>query len=125
MVSSIGPRAEVAIDSPTSILHDVTAFDHWRCTGALTLNLRFSHAAVANDNGLAALEALLRVYFEKGGMQVQINVADSALLRAAQANPAAHADLVVRVSGFAARFVTLSARMQDEIIARTELRTGT
>jgi formate C-acetyltransferase len=125
LVSSSGPRAEVVIDSPTSVRHDGTAFDHWRCTGALTLNLRFSHAAVANDNGLAALEALLRVYFEKGGMQVQINVADSALLRAAQANPAAHADLVVRVSGFAARFVTLSARMQDEIIARTELRTGT
>ena len=37
------------------------------------------------------------------------------LLRAAKAHPAAYADLVVRVSGFAARFVTLSARMQDEI----------
>ncbi|OGV78612.1 MAG: hypothetical protein A3K19_31815 [Lentisphaerae bacterium RIFOXYB12_FULL_65_16] len=124
LVSSIGPRGEVAIDSPTSILHDVTAFDHWRCTGALTLNLRFSADAVANDSGLEALESLLRVYFEKGGLQVQINVADSALLREAKANPTAHADLVVRVSGFAARFTTLGARMQDEIIARAELRTG-
>jgi formate C-acetyltransferase len=124
LVSSVGPRGEVAVESPTSILRDVTAFDHWRCTGALTLNLRFSREAVASDNGLAALEALLRVYFEQGGLQVQINVADSALLRQAQANPAAHADLVVRVSGFAARFVTLGARMQDEIIARAELKTG-
>ena len=122
LVSSIGPRGEVAIESPTSILHDVTAFDHWRCTGALTLNLRFSRDAVANRTGLDAIEALLRVYFAQGGLQVQINVADSALLRAAQAQPAAHADLVVRVSGFAARFVTLSVRLQNEIIARSELR---
>ena len=124
LVSSIGPRGEVACGGPTTILHDVTAFDHWRCTGALTLNLRFSRATVANDSGLGALEALLRVYFEKGGLQVQLNVADSALLRDAKANPAAHADLIVRVSGFAARFVTLSPRMQDEIIARSELQTG-
>jgi formate C-acetyltransferase len=124
LVSSIGPRAEVAVDGPTSLLRDVTAFDHWRCTGALTLNLRFSREAVADESGLAALEALLRVYFERGGLQVQINVVDSALLRQAKANPAHHADLVVRVSGFAARFVTLSPRIQDEIIARTELAAG-
>jgi formate C-acetyltransferase len=124
LVSSIGPRGEVAVDSPTSILHDVTAFDHWRCTGALTLNLRFSADAVSDDNGLAALESLLRVYFSRGGLQVQVNVVDSELLRAAKTNPEAHADLVVRVSGFATRFVTLDAHMQDEIIARTELRPG-
>jgi formate C-acetyltransferase len=124
LVSSIGPRGEVAVESPTSIIRDVTAFDHWRCTGALTLNLRFSREAVANTSGLEALESLLGVYFGKGGLQVQLNVVDSTLLRQAQADPAAHVDLVVRVSGFAARFVTLSPRIQDEIIARAELATG-
>ena len=121
MASSIGPRGEAPIESPTSIIHDATAFDHWRCAGALTLNLRFDQNSVKGEDGLAALEALMRVYFEKGGLQLQINVVDSALLREAQANPAAHVGLVVRVSGFSARFVTLSQRMQNEIIARTEL----
>ena len=87
----------------------------------MTLNLRFDSNSVRGERGLEALEALLRVYFDRGGMQAQINVVDSALLREAQTHPEAHAALLVRVSGFAARFITLSKRMQNEIIARVEL----
>jgi len=121
LVSSAGPRGEVRADSPTSIVSDATAFDHWHCAGALALNLRFDRNSVKDDRGLEALEALMRVYFQRGGMQLQINVVDSALLRAAQASPEAYADVVVRVSGFAARFVELAPLMQNEVIARAEL----
>lgn len=121
LASSIGPRGEAPIESPTSIIRDATSFDHWRCAGSLTLNLRFDKSSVKGEDGLAALEALMRVYFDQGGLQAQINVVDGELLRAAKADPKAYAGLVVRVSGFAARFVTLCERMQDEIIARTEL----
>ncbi|MEI6502494.1 MAG: glycine radical domain-containing protein, partial [Armatimonadota bacterium] len=124
LVSSIGPRGEAAIDSPTSVVIDATAFDHWHCAGALTLNLRFEAATVRGEEGRAALEDLLRVYFERGGMQVQVNVVDSEELRAAQAAPEAYAGLLVRVSGFVARFVELCPRIQGEIISRTELRAG-
>jgi len=121
LVSSIGPRAEARPDSPTSVLRDVTAFDHWHCAGGLTLNLRFDRKSVSSEDGIEALANLLRTYFERGGMQAQINVIDSDLLRSAQAEPQTHADLVVRVSGFAARFIDLDPRMQDEIIEREEL----
>lgn len=121
LVSSIGPRGEAHIDSPTSIIIDSTSFDHWHCAGALTLNLRFDAASVRSEKGLEAVEGLLRVYFERGGMQVQINVVDREELLAAQAAPEAYAGLLVRVSGFVARFVELCPRMQDEIIARMEL----
>ena len=121
LVSSIGPRQEARIESPTSVVLGTTAFDHWHCAGGLTLNLRFARQAIAENGGLEALAGLLRTYFERGGMQVQINVTDSGLLRAAQARPVDHADLVVRVSGFAARFVDLDPLMQNEIIAREEL----
>ncbi len=124
LVSSIGPRGEAHVDSPTSIIIDSTSFDHWHCAGALTLNLRFDAASVRSDKGLEALEALLRVYFERGGMQVQLNVVNRDELLAAQAAPEAHVGLLVRVSGFVARFVELCPRMQDEIIARTELEAG-
>jgi pyruvate-formate lyase len=55
---------------------------------------------------------------------VQVNIMDSRLLRQAQASPASYAGLLVRVSGFSARFVTLDRRMQDEIIQRSELKLG-
>ena len=121
LVSSIGPRGEAAIESPTSIIQDATAFDHFRCAGGLTLNLRFPASLARTDDGLAAIRRLMEVYFGEGGMQLQINVVDSGLLRHAQAAPQEFAGLLVRVSGFSARFVALDRRMQDEIVARAEL----
>lgn len=118
LVSSIAPREAAGIDSPTSIIRDVTAFDHFRCAGGLTMNLRF-------DRGIAQTDAparLIEVYFDRGGMQLQLNVVDSDLLREAQTNPEEHAGLVVRVSGFSARFVEMSRVIQEEIIARSELK---
>jgi hypothetical protein len=41
-------------------------------------------------------------------------------LRDAQADPAAHADLIVRVSGYSARFITVDKHWQDALIARAE-----
>jgi len=120
MVSSIGPRDEAAIDTPTSVILDVTAFDHYRCAGGLTLNLRFDAALARTRKGVDAILSLIKTYFNRGGMQVQVNVVDSRVLREAQEHPEAHAGLMVRVSGFSARFVTISRRMQDEVIARVE-----
>lgn len=49
-----------------------------------------------------------------------MNIVDRDTLLDAQAHPERHEDLVVRVSGFSALFVTLMKTTQDEIIARTE-----
>ena len=40
----------------------------------------------------------------------------------AKAHPWEHMDLIVRVSGFSAKFVNLDNDLQDEIIKRTEMR---
>ncbi len=121
MVSSIGPRRQAGIETPTSVIQDVTAFDHYRCTGGLTLNLRFDANMARTRAGIDAIMSLMETYFNRGGMQLQVNVVDGDLLREAREHPEAHADLLVRVSGFCTHFVDLSSRMQDEIIARAEL----
>jgi formate C-acetyltransferase len=41
-------------------------------------------------------------------------------LREAQANPAEHRGLIVRVAGYSDYFCDLSRELQEEIIARTE-----
>ena len=123
MVSSIGPRGEAEIETPTAVIQDVTSFDHYRCAGGLTLNLRFDANTARTERGLDAITRLMEVYFERGGMQLQVNVIDSKVLREAQERPEAHAGLLVRVSGFCARFVDIGARMQNEIIARVEFDT--
>jgi len=64
--------------------------------------------------------AMLNVYFQNGGAELQINVVDSATLRAAQQAPERYRDLVVRVAGFSEFLVNLTPQMQEEIIVRTE-----
>ena len=124
LASSIGPMVGNRAVAPTAVVSEATSFDHHRCAGGLTLNLRFAAESVRGQPSRAALVRLIEGYFERGGMQLQLNVANSDVLREAQRDPAAFGDLVVRVSGFSARFVTLSRRIQDEIIARAELAPG-
>jgi formate C-acetyltransferase len=68
------------------------------------------------------LRAMLNVYFANGGQELQINVVNSEMLRAAQQNPEQYQDLVVRVAGFSEFFVRLTADLQQDIIARMEHR---
>ncbi|MGQ9842482.1 MAG: pyruvate formate lyase family protein [Spirochaetota bacterium] len=62
----------------------------------------------------------VKTYFELGGMQMQMNVVTSAVLRDAMAHPENYRNLIVRISGYNAYFVTLNRQMQLELIERAE-----
>jgi formate C-acetyltransferase len=64
------------------------------------------------------VEAMIRRFLEAGGSVVQFNVVDPEVLQDARKHPERHGDLVVRVSGYSARFTTLNEGIQDEIIER-------
>ena len=51
---------------------------------------------------------------------MQFNVVSTETLRDAQQHPDKYRDLVVRVAGYSALFVSLDKSLQDAIIARTE-----
>jgi pyruvate-formate lyase len=55
---------------------------------------------------------------------VQFNVVDSETMLEAQAEPEKHEDLIVRIAGYSARFISLPKNAQDSIIARTEQQFG-
>jgi formate C-acetyltransferase len=65
---------------------------------------------------------MTKAYFENGGMEVQYNVIDTKTLRAAQENPEEYRDLVVRIAGYSAYFIELGRDLQNDIIARNEIR---
>lgn len=64
-------------------------------------------------------KAVLSTYFANGGQQAMINVLSRGDLEDAIAHPERHQNLMVRVGGFSARFVTLSPDVQREIASRT------
>ncbi len=103
---------------PTSVINSVGAIG-WNTIpngGAHTIS--FSPSIVKGDEHQQKLMALLRAYAERGGSALQINIVDAATLREAQRHPDQYRNLLVRVTGYNAYFVTLGKEIQDELIAR-------
>ena len=104
---------------PTAVIRSVAKMDHVR-TGGTLLNQKLTPQLLRTDEDLRNLVHLIRTYFALGGHHIQFNVVSADTLRAAQANPEAYRDLIVRVAGYSDYFCDLSRALQDEIIARTE-----
>jgi len=104
---------------PTAVIKSAAKMDHIKTGGAL-LNMKFTPALLAEEDGIDKVAHLVRSYFKMDGHHVQFNVVTAQTLRKAQANPEAHRDLIVRVAGYSDYFCDLSRELQDEIISRTE-----
>jgi len=120
LADSAGPAQGRDREGLTAMLNSMLTLPMQEVHGPLALNLRLSAGMVHGVEGEAKLRALARGYLERGGQQMQITVADSAEMRAAQQHPQAHRDLIVRVGGFSAYFVELERRFQEDMISRTE-----
>jgi pyruvate formate-lyase/glycerol dehydratase family glycyl radical enzyme len=103
---------------PTAVMRSVARLPNIRMLAQL-LNLRLSPGSLATDAGLQRLATLLRGFRNLKLWHVQFNTVDTETLRAAQQNPEQYRDLVVRVAGYSALFVTLDRATQDDIIQRT------
>lgn len=80
-------------------------------------NLKLSKELFCGRRELAA--SLLRTYFQNGGAQAMITILSKGDLEKAVEHPEQYRNLMVRVGGFSARFVNLSANVQREIMSRT------
>ena len=66
------------------------------------------------------LRALVKTYMKKGGQEIQINATSPEILQDAMDHPEKYQDLVVRVSGYSAYYVTLDKSVQLDILNRTQ-----
>lgn len=105
---------------PTAVINSAIKSDLTIAANNAVLDLKFTPAFLDKEKHVDALKTLIDTYFTNGGLEIQFNVIDRETLIDAQLHPSKHEDLVVRVSGFSAYFVTLMKATQDEIIARTE-----
>jgi formate C-acetyltransferase len=104
---------------PTAVMRSVTKLPTIKSLAQL-LNIRLSPSTLSTEAGLRRLVQLLRGFQSLKGWHVQFNVVDSKTLIAAQKNPQEYKDLIVRVAGYSALFVTLDKATQDDIIMRSE-----
>ncbi|MBI9084834.1 MAG: hypothetical protein JEZ11_14675 [Desulfobacterales bacterium] len=106
-------------EGPSALLRSAASLDSSKWANCAALNIKFDPRLVRAESGRRALVSLFRNYFAQGGMQVQPNVLDSNILRAAKRDPASWPGIVVRVAGYCAYFNDLNPQVQDEIIERT------
>lgn len=117
--SGIAPVNGMDRKGPTALLNSVNSIDFTQIANGVNLNLQFDRALLKGEKGASLLDALLKIYFERGGMQVQVNAFDPRILVEARNDPHKYPHLLVRVSGYSAYFNDLAPAMKDEIISRT------
>ncbi len=104
----------------TATLRSLAKADYSLAPGGAALNLRLFPGHFEGEEGLTLLENLLKTYFGLGGEQIQVNMVSGDTLRRAMQTPDDYRDLVVRVAGFTAYFVSLTPELQAELAARAE-----
>ncbi|MCT4598171.1 MAG: glycyl radical protein [Vallitalea sp.] len=120
LADGVSPSAGMDRKGPTGAMNSVAKIDHFIASNGTLLNQKFHPSVLKGDKGLYNIISLIRGYFDKKGMHVQFNVVSKEILLEAQKNPEKYINLVVRVAGYSAQFVTLDKSVQDDIINRTE-----
>ncbi len=72
----------------------------------------------AEEGGVDKVIALLRTHLNRGGTLINVNIVNADTIRAAHKNPELYPDLVVRVTGFTAYFITLSPEFRQLVVDR-------
>ena len=102
-------------------IKDVASLDPVTMDNNMAFNVKLTPSANdSREDIVNAMHSYVRTYFDEGGMQIQFNVVTSDTLKDAMANPENYRNLLVRISGYNAYFVTLNKEMQVELVERTE-----
>ena len=104
------------------MIRSVGALPHSLAPGTLVVNLRLAQEMFDSPEQRDKVRALVRSYFDLGGMQLQINVVDQDTLRHACEHPEDHPDLIVRVGGYSEYFGRLTPELRRSVLERTEHR---
>ena len=115
------PTQGTDISGPMALINSVSKLPNDKVAAGQLLNTRFTPMTFAGEEALDKFVSFLYASLEKGIYHNQFNVIDSTILRAAQKDPDKYRNLIVRVAGYCAQFVSLMPEAQEAIIARTEL----
>ena len=110
------------INGPLSVIKSFTKPDFTENTNGGPLTLEFASSMFKDEESVKKVAALVKAYIDMGGHQLQLNAVNSDMLKAAQENPEAHRQLVVRIWGWSAYFVELDKEYQDHVLRRQQYR---
>jgi formate C-acetyltransferase len=102
------------------MLRSTANLDQSHAPGTLVVNIRLARSHFQSTSQREKLRALVESYFALGGLQLQINVIDQAMLESAVEHPERYGDLVVRVGGYSEYWRNLEPALRQSVLLRTE-----
>ncbi|MBU3917125.1 hypothetical protein KKA14_16450, partial [bacterium] len=117
-----GPSSGMDQNGPTASLNSISKIDYTKVMGGGSANFRFDPKLHSNEDQLNKFGVMVDVFFEQGGPHMQVNAVTTETLKNAQIHPEKHQNLIVRITGYSARFTALASITQNEIIKRSEMR---
>ncbi len=87
--------------------------------GSTVTNITLDEQLIRKDENFEKTVDMFEAYFKNGGVHFQLTYVSKEDLLAAKAEPEAHKNIRVRVSGFSDYFVKLNESLQDDVIKRT------
>ena len=118
---NLSPTPGTDLSSLTAVLKSYCRMDFTKTPNGCPLDLRLCAGIRNQPRAGDILAGLLKTFLAEGGLYLQIDTVDPEMLREAQKDPDRYPNLVVRISGWSARFASLSREWQDMIINRTAL----
>jgi len=114
LAHGLSPQSGSAVKGITAAINSATrlSLDEVGGGGAMMWDMDSSWASPE------VVKSVIKTFIANGGHIFQGNVIPTERLIEAQKDPLSHRDIMVRVGGYSAVFVTLSKQFQDEIINR-------
>ncbi|MHB1153027.1 MAG: pyruvate formate lyase family protein [Eubacteriales bacterium] len=117
---SVGAYRGCDKKGPTALINSVLRLPLECGIGTPVFNIRLNKSFLFEENGKKNTITLVKSFFDRGGMQLQFSVVDTAEMRAAQKNPEKYRNLIVRIGGYSEYFIYLSPVLQETVIKRSE-----
>ena len=119
LTDSFGATQGSDLSGPTALLKSASALNPAEFPGTPVLNVRLNRELLATPEARKRLKALLTSYFQMGGLQLQVTVANEEILRRACEEPEKYPELIVRIGGYSEYFKNLSPELRREVARRT------
>ena len=120
LTKNISPRQGGSRKGVTALLASVLKFDTSLFMAGFPVDVMLHPSAVAGNEGLLAMRALLMTYIKNNGHAMHFNIFSTQMLKDAQLHPERYTDLQVRVCGWNVRFTEMAKSEQDMYIRRAE-----
>lgn len=118
LAKNVGTTPGMALSGHTSLIKSAATIDQSKYFGGQALDLSIDASLVNDIDSKRKFQALIRTYFELGGLQIQVNGLNAETLKAALEEPDRYRDLIVRIAGYSDYFNRLGIDTQQEMIKR-------